>query len=215
MAAVGVRTSRAPRASVSLAWLLTTSVPVSLFIFFAMGHVSNWHKTGQFTGALLVAQELVFVALFIVRRRPTESTQHPLHWLVAMAGSFTSLLLRPSVAPSPLVGDIALVVQVIGACASMICLTGLGRSFGIVAANRGLKVGGPYRLVRHPVYAAYLIGWVGYALASPTLLNILVVGISILFQLWRIATEEQLLNHDPQYGTYARRVPYRLVPGLY
>ena len=26
----------------------------------------------------------------------------------------------------------------------------LGRSFGLIAANRGIKVAGPYRIVRHP-----------------------------------------------------------------
>src|SRR5580700_538831 len=29
----------------------------------------------------------------------------------------------------------------------------LRRSFGLVPANRGVKIGGPYRLLRHPMYA--------------------------------------------------------------
>ena len=94
-------------------------------------------------------------------------------------------------------------------------LSGLGRSFGIVAANRGLKVGGPYRIVRHPIYAAYLVGWAGYALASPTLRNMVVLGVSILFQLLRISSEEALLSRNEAYLDYADRVPYRLVPGIY
>jgi hypothetical protein len=32
----------------------------------------------------------------------------------------------------------------------------LGRSFGIVATNRGIQTGGLYRIVRHPIYAAYV-----------------------------------------------------------
>jgi protein-S-isoprenylcysteine O-methyltransferase Ste14 len=215
MASVAIATPRSRRASISLSWVLTTSIPVALFTLFAIGHVSNWHRTGQFTGAMLVAQELVFVALFVVRRRPTESSRQPLHWFVAMAGSFTILLLRPAAAPSQVVGDVGLLLQVLGACTAVICLTGLGRSFGIVAANRGLKVGGPYRIVRHPIYAAYLIGWAGYALASPTLRNMVVLGVSILFQLLRIRSEEGLLGHDEAYRAYADRVPYRLIPGIY
>src|ERR1700682_5194874 len=33
----------------------------------------------------------------------------------------------------------------------------LRRSFGIIAANRGVMTSGPYRVVRHPMYAAYLL----------------------------------------------------------
>ena len=32
----------------------------------------------------------------------------------------------------------------------------LGRSFGLVPANRGIVARGPYLLVRHPIYAGYL-----------------------------------------------------------
>ncbi len=31
----------------------------------------------------------------------------------------------------------------------------LGLSFGVVAANRGVKIGGPYSFIRHPMYAGY------------------------------------------------------------
>ena len=33
----------------------------------------------------------------------------------------------------------------------------LGRSFGLVPANRGVVVRGPYTFVRHPIYAGYLV----------------------------------------------------------
>jgi protein-S-isoprenylcysteine O-methyltransferase Ste14 len=36
-------------------------------------------------------------------------------------------------------------------------LAALGRSFGFVAADRGLRASGPYAMVRHPVYASYLL----------------------------------------------------------
>ena len=49
---------------------------------------------------------------------------------------------------------IGLVLVVVGKMA-------LGRSFGIVPANRGVVVRGPYTLVRHPIYTGYLITHVG------------------------------------------------------
>jgi len=78
MAIVSVSTARDRRTPVSLNWLVTTSVPVALFVLFAANHVSNWRRTGQLTGALLVAQELVFVTLFLIRRRPLETSHEPL-----------------------------------------------------------------------------------------------------------------------------------------
>ena len=174
--------------------MLTTSVPVALFLLFAAGHASNWRETGHLTGLMLVVQELVLVALFVVRRRPLESSHQALHWFVAMAGSFAVLLLRPAAPVGGLVGHVALLLQVAGACGAIVCLASLGRSFGIVAANRGPKVGGPYRLVRHPIYAAYLIGWAGYLLAAPTARNAIVLAVAVFFQLRRITTEESVLR---------------------
>ena len=155
---------------------------------------------------MLVAQELVLVALFVVRRRPTESSRQPLHWFVAMAARSRASCSGPPRHHPGLAGDVGLLLQVIGACAAVICLTGLGRSFGIVAANRGLKVGGPYRIVRHPIYAAYLIGWAGYLLASPTLRNVVVLGVSILFQLLRIGSEEAPAQPGPGISRLRRPV---------
>src|SRR3954466_5213632 len=106
MSGVDVSPVAPGRASVSLSWVLTTSVPVALFVLFAIGHISSWERTGHLTGALLVAQELVLVVLFVFRRRPLESSRQPVHWFVAIVGSFSSLLLRPSAAGSALLGDV-------------------------------------------------------------------------------------------------------------
>ena len=43
----------------------------------------------------------------------------------------------------------------------------LGRSFGVVPANRGVVVGGPYNFVRHPIYTGYLITHVAFLVANP------------------------------------------------
>ena len=53
-------------------------------------------------------------------------------------------------------------------------LLSLQRSFGIVPANRGIREGGLYRIVRHPLYAAELLVFLGVVLVTPTPWNILI-----------------------------------------
>jgi protein-S-isoprenylcysteine O-methyltransferase Ste14 len=91
----------------------------------------------------------------------------------------------------------------------------LWRSFGIVAANRGVKVEGPYRFVRHPMYAGDVITHVGFLLAFPSWQNAAVYMGSLAIQVFRLLREERVLNLDPVYRAYASKVRYRLLPGVF
>jgi protein-S-isoprenylcysteine O-methyltransferase Ste14 len=91
----------------------------------------------------------------------------------------------------------------------------LGRSFGIVAANRGVKVMGPYRFLRHPMYAGYTMTHVGFLLAMPSLLNAVLYATALVMQIERILREERVLTQDAGYRAFAARVNYRLIPGIF
>ena len=87
-----------------------------------------------------------------------------------------------------------------------------------VQSERGHAVvtGGPYRWVRHPAYA----GAVLYELAVPVLLAswpaMLVSGLSVLLLVLRTALEDRTLQVELSgYADYARRVRYRLMPGVW
>jgi protein-S-isoprenylcysteine O-methyltransferase Ste14 len=71
---------------------------------------------------------------------------------------------------------------------------------------------GPYEFVRHPIYAAGLLFFLGYVLAtSPTAF----VPLAALAVLWRnkAACEEELLvDRYPDYWAYRERVPGSFVP---
>ena len=71
---------------------------------------------------------------------------------------------------------------------------------------------GPYAYVRHPIYSAGLLFFLGYALAtSPAAL----VPLAALAVLWRnkAALEEELLaRRYPEYGEYRARVRGAFVP---
>jgi protein-S-isoprenylcysteine O-methyltransferase Ste14 len=91
----------------------------------------------------------------------------------------------------------------------------LGRSFGIVPANRGVVVRGPYLLMRHPIYAGYILSHVAFVLAHPTPRNIAVILVSEALLVARALLEERVLSHDERYRAYCNRVGWHLVPGVF
>jgi protein-S-isoprenylcysteine O-methyltransferase Ste14 len=91
----------------------------------------------------------------------------------------------------------------------------LRRSFGLAAANRGTVIAGPYRMVRHPMYAAYIIGDIGFFLNNPLLWNMCLYIVAILALVLRILAEEAILTADPAYHAYRGRIRYRLLPAFF
>lgn len=106
-----------------------------------------------------------------------------------------------------------LVLIVIGACLSLASLLTLGRSFGIRPAVRQLTTTGPYRVVRHPMYLAYLLADVGYNLQEWNAGTVLLVIAGWAALLYRIRAEERVLSGDAGWQSYAASVRYRLLPG--
>jgi protein-S-isoprenylcysteine O-methyltransferase Ste14 len=88
------------------------------------------------------------------------------------------------------------------------------RSFHYAAnpTEGGLVTSGPYRFVRHPIYAAILLFvWTGIASnLSPTSVAL---GLVVTAMLWlRISFEEPLVRQRyPEYADYARRTK-RVIP---
>jgi protein-S-isoprenylcysteine O-methyltransferase Ste14 len=110
---------------------------------------------------------------------------------------------------------VGVAAQGIGNVLALAGICDLGRSFGIVAAHRGIKTSGLYRYLRHPIYAAYLLAFGGFVLAHPSVRNSVVLLVWVFIQIARIRAEERLLSADPQYAAYAQRVRDRLIPGIW
>src|SRR6185312_7969690 len=108
-----------------------------------------------------------------------------------------------------------LALQLVGVIIALWSLTTLGRSFGFAAADRGLVSRGPYAIVRHPVYAAYVLLLVGYLLQSISIRNALVVLLTISCDVGRIRAEERVLAQNPAHPAYCRRVRSRMLPGVW
>ena len=89
------------------------------------------------------------------------------------------------------------------------------RSFGLVAANRGIVTGGMYRFVRHPLYHSYFLGLTGFLINHFSFYNVFLLSVQLMCQLRRIKDEEGLLRKDPAYQNYMTKTPWRLLPLIY
>jgi protein-S-isoprenylcysteine O-methyltransferase Ste14 len=75
---------------------------------------------------------------------------------------------------------------------------------------------GPYRLVRHPLYAVALIFIAGTSLLLGSWWGLVAVPVLAALLALRIRIEEEALRAGLQgYDDYARRVPYRLIPQVW
>lgn len=87
-----------------------------------------------------------------------------------------------------------------------------------VELDRGHTVvsSGPYRIVRHPMYASVVVGNFFLPLALGSLWAYIPAMIVNVLFIWRTAQEDRvLLGELPGYAAYAETVPYRLFPGVW
>jgi protein-S-isoprenylcysteine O-methyltransferase Ste14 len=123
--------------------------------------------------------------------------------------------------PAPVEGALdaaGVALAVAGAAAGGWAARTLGRSltpYPRPGERAELVERGPYGLVRHPIYAAGLLFLAGYALWSGPLALLATAALAVLWAL-KAAVEERFLRaRYPAYAAYARRVPRRLLPGVY
>jgi protein-S-isoprenylcysteine O-methyltransferase len=121
----------------------------------------------------------------------------------------------------PAAGVVGVVAEVAGLALRAWSMRTLGRHYYSrtlrTVAGQSTVDGGPYAVVRHPGYAGSLLVWAGFALAtrSPLVVVLVAVALGGAYRR-RIAVEERLLARDlPDYAAYARRTPWRVVPGVW
>jgi len=72
---------------------------------------------------------------------------------------------------------------------------------------------GPYRAVRHPMYAVGVLVWFWAPLALGSFVALPAVGLMLLVLVCRLLNEEEILRKElPGYVEYCHRTPYRLIP---
>jgi len=87
-----------------------------------------------------------------------------------------------------------------------------------IQVDRGHVVcdSGPYRIVRHPGYAGNMLALPGIVLALSSTWTLVPAAVALIITVIRTVLEDQTLQDElPGYRDYARRVRYRLIPGIY
>lgn len=206
---------RARLNAAAVADALAKVVVVTLFSLMAFRLASDWLVTGHLTGMLLLASESLVVALTLVRRSAGVVDRS---WVARLLTGFSTF--GPNLVTPLAAGALAsefLTVAISGAGLLVVVLgkLSIGRSFGLIPANRGIVSTGLYKLVRHPIYLGYLITHTGFVIANPAGWNLFFLAAADIALMLRAVREERTLLKDEAYRSYAGRVRWRILPGVF
>jgi protein-S-isoprenylcysteine O-methyltransferase Ste14 len=184
--------------------------------FFARASFEYFLHSHRLLGAGFFVQQSWVAVAFLVRRSAQATSHRWTDWMVAFGGTFGGVLLRPNGLHPAWGVRVGLGLQLVALAVWALSFSALGRSFGFVAANRGVVTRGPYAIVRHPIYASFLFGLLGYLLQSASIWNLAVLAIVGVCTVGRTLAEERLFDAtSPSYRSYRARVRWRLVPGFW
>jgi len=167
---------------------------------------------------IYVLQHLLVLGIALTRR-PPEVQDHSLRSsaavVIAYAYPYAQVVYLRWVPGEPAWPLGGLVLVTLAAFLSIASLVSLGRRFGVFPALRGLITKGPYRLVRHPMYLAYVIADIGYNVQEWNVGTALLVMAGWIALVYRIHAEERVLSQDAGWSNYVASVRHRLIPGLW
>ncbi len=188
---------------------ITSAELVLLFFLTPAFTIADW---------VYVSQHLLVLGIALTRP-PPEVRDHSLLSSAAVIVSYTypyaQVVYLRWVSGSPAWAAGGLVLVTLAAFLSFASLLTLGRRFGVWPALRSLATRGPYRLVRHPMYLAYVLADIGYNLQEWNLGTALLVIAGWASLIYRIRAEERILSQDVGWSTYAALVRHRLIPGVW
>jgi protein-S-isoprenylcysteine O-methyltransferase Ste14 len=116
------------------------------------------------------------------------------------------------------VGALVLFASMFGAMAWAMSDNGFFSSAIRLQTERGQTVatGGPYRFLRHPGYLAMIVQFLAIPLSLGSLWAMVPAAAIAALYVYRTKREDGwLIQKLPGYAEYARRVPSRLIPGIW
>ena len=187
------------------------------FAAYAVWQASRW---GIYDNKVLFAVEtLVFVLIalaYLTRRPAAVRAQGPAEVLLPLVGAvlpFAFLRTDPTLGPR---GTAAVLwVLAAGSALSVAGYVFLRRSFSILVEAREPVTSGPYRWIRHPVYAGQIVAATGVLAWRFSWANVALYVAFVATQVTRAALEERKIARAfPAYVEYAKRT-WRFVPFVY
>lgn len=194
-------------------WTLRLATAGALLVFLVRA-VDQWQRAPTLTLTLVIIGELVTLSIYLSARTAARSSFAPIAVVSTLVATFFFYLvvLSPGLVLAPL--WLTASMQVAGILWQIYAKLSLGRSFGLLPANRGIITHGAYGLVRHPIYLGYFVSHMGFLLGSFSWYNLWLFAVLYFFQYLRILEEEKLLAADAEYSAYMQKVKYKLLPGI-
>lgn len=222
-----------------IARLVADAVLVASLLFFSAGTIV-WWRAWVLVAVLFLVRAIGAVAVY--RINPAllrERAGLPIHgeqpWtdkvllLGVLATGFLGLPIiagldvfrwHPLPQPAPWIAVAGLVLFALGWIIKSLALR--ANAFAIAVLRKQserahvVADSGPYRVVRHPFYAADPLVLVGLGLWLESYVAAIGATVPITLMVIRLLQEEQFLHRElPGYSAYMDRVHFRLIPGLW
>ena len=195
--------------------LVARAAIIVLFSLMAIRFGSDFLISGRLTGLLLLVSEALVVLLTVMRRSAAAVDRSIRARLLTALSMLGPPLLQPANAVALLPQWLTVAASAAGLAIVIAGKITLGRSFGLMPANRGVVSSGLYRIVRHPIYLGYLITHVAFLVATPSAWNIAALLAADAALLARAICEEKTLSQDERYRNYQQTVRWRVCPGVF
>lgn len=167
-------------------------------------------------GLVALFYTIIFVSM-LLRPEPVSRAKRLWPAILALSGSYGAWfipLLPQGPADAGLKTASALILFV-AEMLMIITLLRLGRSFSLLPQARKLVTGGPYAVVRHPLYLAEETAIAGILLQYAWFAALPFFALHAAIQVWRMLIEEAVLQETfPEYALYARQTP-RFLPWIW
>jgi protein-S-isoprenylcysteine O-methyltransferase Ste14 len=199
-------------------------IPAVATILFVDASKLGSHEAHGATGALRALGGVLIILFYAItiwcylRRRPAVATSKSVTaHAAAVAATWLPLTLPllHGTPPGPGRQGVSDALLIAGTAWAVWSLVSLGRNVSVLAQARSVVSQGPYRWIRHPLYAGELVSALGVAIAMNTVAAGAVWLMLCGLQVYRALREERvLLQALPDYGDYRRRTA-ALLPGVF
>jgi len=162
------------------------------------------------------ANFILLVLAMLVRRPPVRVTPQPLFWLLAFIATYWLFIMGRFATRGVLLTPHWIIFAL--SCASFVVSVwarlSLGRSIGLVPADRGLVTRGAYRYMRHPIYTGIYFSYTALTLQNFSVANLAIFVTGAALFVIKSFVEENFLRQNSEYAAYMSAVPWRWLPGI-